>query len=127
MVERQDHHTFRLHTEKTATPIICDDDSNLNFILKRFWDLESIKITTTRDLLMTPGEKLAWDNENKSIKFDEKPITKLLSLGDKIDRDYKTTCNRQRNNCSPREDCYKINQLPLPITESNEYQDVEYI
>ena len=39
-------------------------------MLKRFWDLESIGITTTGQLHLTPEDKLAWDKVNNSLKFD---------------------------------------------------------
>ena len=39
-------------------------------MLKSFWDLESIGITTTGQLHLTPEDKLAWDKVNNSLKFD---------------------------------------------------------
>lgn len=39
-------------------------------MLKRFWDLESIGITTTRQQHLTLEDKLAWDKVNNPLKFD---------------------------------------------------------
>ncbi|KAL9987286.1 hypothetical protein ACROYT_G001568 [Oculina patagonica] len=66
------HHTFRLQIEgKEPTPTLPEKDtSELNCLLKRFWDLESIGITPTGQQQLTPEDKLAWDKVNKSLKFN---------------------------------------------------------
>ena len=46
-------------------------NSELNGLLKRFWDLESVGMVLTAPQ-MTPEGKLAWTKVNKSLKFDGK-------------------------------------------------------
>lgn len=66
------HHTFRLQIEgKEPTSALPEEDtSELNCLLKRFWDLESIGIISTGQQQLTPEDKLAWDKVNKSLKFN---------------------------------------------------------
>ena len=66
------HHTFRLQIEKGARTFTLaeKDTTELNGLLKRFWDLESIGITTTGQQHLTPEDKLAWDKVNNYLKFD---------------------------------------------------------
>ena len=66
------HHTFRLQIEKgVQTFTLAEKDTmELNCLLKRFWDLESIGITTTRQQHLTPEDKWAWEKVNNSLKFD---------------------------------------------------------
>lgn len=66
------HHTFRLQTVGNR-PIIAaeNDNSELNSLLKPFWDLESIGVVRTV-LQMMPENKLALNKVNKSFKFDGK-------------------------------------------------------
>ena len=66
------HHTFRLQIEKGVhTFTLAEKDTmELNCLLKRFWDLESIGITTTRQQHLTPEDKWAWEKVNNSLKFD---------------------------------------------------------
>ena len=66
------HHTFRVQIEKGARTFTLaeKDTTELNCLLKRFWDLESIGITTTGQQHLTPEDKLAWDKFNNSLKFD---------------------------------------------------------
>ena len=63
-------HTFRIHMDEPTTKDVPNECSDLNSILKRFLDLESIGIIPTRESLMTPEEKLAWVKVSKSLKFD---------------------------------------------------------
>ncbi|CAB3981675.1 Hypothetical predicted protein [Paramuricea clavata] len=65
-------HTFRIHVEEATTNDVPNECSDLNSTLKRFWDLESVVITPTRESLMTPEEKLAWGKVSQSMKFDGK-------------------------------------------------------
>lgn len=65
------HYTFRLQKEE-AKPIVAEtENSELNNLLKRFWDLESIGIVPTEPHL-TPEDKMAWNKVSKSLKFDGK-------------------------------------------------------
>ena len=66
------HHTIRLQIEKGARTFTLaeKDTTELNGLLKRFWDLESIGITTTGQQHLTPEDKLAWDKVNNYLKFD---------------------------------------------------------
>ena len=63
------HHTFRLQIENREPTLPGRDTLELNYLLKRFWDLESIGIIPTGPQL-TPEDKLAWDKVNKSLKFN---------------------------------------------------------
>jgi len=63
------HHTFRLQIERREPTLPEKDTLELNNLLKRFWDLESIGIIPTGPQL-TPEDKLAWDKVNKSLKFN---------------------------------------------------------
>ena len=63
------HHTFRLQIEIREPTLPERDTLELNYLLKRFWDLESIGIVPTGPQL-TPEDKLAWDKVNKSLKFN---------------------------------------------------------
>ena len=63
-------HTFRIHVDEPTTKDVPNECSDLNSTLKRFWDLESVGIIPTRELLMSPEEKLAWVKVSKSLKFD---------------------------------------------------------
>ena len=65
-------HTFRIHVEEATTNDVPNECSDQNSALKRFWDLESVGITPTRESLMTPEEKLAWGKVSQSMKFDGK-------------------------------------------------------
>ena len=48
-----------------------NENVELNRLLKRFWDLESIGIVPTNPQ-MTSENKLAWNKVRKSLKFDGK-------------------------------------------------------
>ena len=63
------HHNFRLHIDQERPVVAENDNSELNSLLKRFWDLESIGIVTTEPQL-TPEDQLAWNKVSKSLKFD---------------------------------------------------------
>ena len=63
------HHTFCLQIEKREPTLPERDTLELNYLLKRFWDLESIGIIPTC-LQLTPKDKLAWDKVNNSLKFN---------------------------------------------------------
>ena len=63
------HHTFRLQIEGKEPTLKEKNYSELNSLLKRFWDLESVGIISTAPQL-TPEDKLAWDKVNKSLKFN---------------------------------------------------------
>ena len=63
------HHTFRLHIDQERRVVTENDNSELNSLVKRFWDLESIGIMTTEPQL-TPEDKLTWNKVSKSLKFD---------------------------------------------------------
>ena len=54
------HRTFRLQIERGEPTLPEKDTLELNHLLKRFWDLESIGIIPTGPQL-TPEDKLAWD------------------------------------------------------------------
>jgi len=64
-------HTFHLQIGGNGRILAENDNSELNSLLKRFWDLESIGIITTEPPL-TPEDKLAWNKVNKSLKFNGK-------------------------------------------------------
>ena len=63
------HHTFLLQIGGNGPILAENDNSELNSLLKRFWDLESIGIISTEPQL-TPEDKLAWNKVNKSLKFN---------------------------------------------------------
>lgn len=63
------HQTFRLQIGGNGSILAKNDNSELNSVLKRFWDLESIGIISTEPQL-TPEDKLAWSKVNKSLKFN---------------------------------------------------------
>ena len=63
------HHTFRLQIGGNGPILAENDNSQLNSLLKRFWDLDSIGIISTEPQL-TPEDKLAWNKVNKSLKFN---------------------------------------------------------
>ena len=48
---------------------MAEQPDDLNAILKRFWDLETIGITPPRPV-MTPDESATWRKVSKSMKFD---------------------------------------------------------
>ena len=56
--------------DEPTTKDVPNEYSDLNSTLKRFWDLESVGIISTRESLMTPEEKLAWVKVSKSLEFD---------------------------------------------------------
>ena len=62
-------HTFCLQIEKREPRLPERDTLELNYLLKRFGNLESIRIIPTGPQL-TPEDKLAWDKVNKVLKFN---------------------------------------------------------
>ena len=60
---------FRLQIKGKEPTLKEKNDSELNSLLKCFWDLESIGIISTA-LQLTQEDKLAWDKVNKSLKFN---------------------------------------------------------
>ena len=66
------HHTFRLQidTREPTFTLTEKDTAELNCLLKRFWDLESIGITPSGQHHLTPEDKLAWKKVTNSLKFD---------------------------------------------------------
>ena len=52
------HHRFRPQIERKEPTLPDKDTLELNYLLKRFWDLESVGIIPTSPQL-TPEEKLA--------------------------------------------------------------------
>ena len=64
--------TLQIHTDERTTTEVPDEGSDLNYTLKRFWDIETIAITPTRESTMTPEEKVAWEKVSTSLKFDGK-------------------------------------------------------
>ena len=65
-------HTFGIHADQSTTKDIPNECSDLNSTLKRFWELESIGITPTKESVMTPDEQQAWEKVSKSLKFNGK-------------------------------------------------------
>ena len=65
------HYTFRLQIEKREPTFTLPekDTAELNCLLKRFWDLESIGNTSSGQQHLTPEDKLAWTKVNNSLKF----------------------------------------------------------
>ena len=63
------YHMFRLQIEGKEPTLKEKNDSELNSLLKCFWDLERVGIISTAPQL-TPEHKLAWDKVNKSLKFN---------------------------------------------------------
>ena len=63
------HCTFRLQIERREPTLPERDTLELNYLLERFWDLESVGIIPTGPQL-TPEDKLAWDKVYKSLKFN---------------------------------------------------------
>ena len=65
------HHTYYLKRYSEEDGEI-ESAINLNFLLKRFWDLERIIIIKKVSQIeeMTPEEKLAWDKVSQSIAFN---------------------------------------------------------
>ena len=61
-------HTFRMQQFGEVVPM-AEQPDDLNTILKRFWDLETIGITPPRPV-MTPDESATWRKVSKSMKFD---------------------------------------------------------
>ena len=66
------HHTFRVQIEKREPTFTLPekDTAELNCLLKRFWDLESIGITPSGQQHLTPEDKSAWKKVSNSLKFD---------------------------------------------------------
>ena len=61
-------HTFRMQQFGEVPPTVEQLD-DLNAMLKRFWDLETMGITPPKPV-MTPDESAAWQKVSKSIKFE---------------------------------------------------------
>ena len=45
------------------------NDRELNNLMKEFWSLETIGITPQADRQLTPGERLAVNKVNKTLRF----------------------------------------------------------
>ena len=67
------HHIYRANGEGVAVGNQREEDHNLNDMLKRFWDLESIGVApvSTRTAEMSPNEKLAWKKVSESVTFHD--------------------------------------------------------
>ena len=65
------HHTYRLSVDNPQSEY-GQADGNLEEMLKKFWDLDSIGITQNEsaNLGMSPDEKLAWEKVSESVRFD---------------------------------------------------------
>ena len=61
-------HTFRMQHFGEVAPTVEQSD-DLNALLKRFWDLETMGITPPKPV-MTTDETAAWHKVSKSIKFE---------------------------------------------------------
>ena len=61
-------HTFRMQQFGEVTPSVEQSD-DLNAMLKRFWDLETMGITPPKPA-MTSDESVAWHKVSQSIKFE---------------------------------------------------------
>ena len=61
-------HTFRMQQFGEVAPTVEQSD-DLNALLKRFWDLETMGITPPKPV-MTTDETAAWHKVSKSIKFE---------------------------------------------------------
>ena len=61
-------HTFRMQQFGEVVPM-AEQPDDLNAILKRFWDLETMGITPPRPV-MTPDESSAWRKVSKSMMFE---------------------------------------------------------
>ena len=46
-------------------------DGDLNYLLKQFWSLEAIGITPQVDQPLSPGEEVAFDKVNESIRLED--------------------------------------------------------
>ena len=54
-------HTFRIHADQSTTKDNPNEYSDLSSTLKRFWELESISITPTKESVMTPDKQQSWE------------------------------------------------------------------
>lgn len=67
-------HTFRSQvlTEDLVSAEVCEDQHDLNSTLKRFWDLETVGITSQRpgSIGITHNEKQAWKKVSESVKHN---------------------------------------------------------
>ena len=61
-------HTYHMQHFGEVIPTVEQSD-DLNAMLKRFWDLEIMVITSPKPV-MTPDESVAWHKVSKSIKFE---------------------------------------------------------
>ena len=76
------HHTFRLQIKKREPTFTLPekDTAELNCLLKRFWDLESIRITPSGQQHLTLEDRLAWKKVNNSLKFDGQHLRSSCSV-----------------------------------------------
>lgn len=71
--KREDHNTSLCHTFRTQQfgelTLTVEQSDDLNAVLKRFWDLETMGITPPKPV-MTPDESVAWHKVSESIKLE---------------------------------------------------------